>query len=89
MAKRGPSSKSAAFEYFTFSSDGKFYLCQCRIGDNDDEICNAKLSAFTGNDSKSAPTRAGNLKRHLQRLHPGVHTKVIEKTCKTNLLEKR
>ena len=38
MAKRGPSSKSAAFEYFTISSDRKFYLCQCRIGDNDDDV---------------------------------------------------
>ncbi|KAM9330121.1 LOW QUALITY PROTEIN: uncharacterized protein PAF06_009560 [Gastrophryne carolinensis] len=68
MAKRlltTNTTKSTVYEHFALSSDGKHYVCQC-------------ISSFSGPD-KNAPTRASNLKRHLQRFHPKVLEAVNEK----------
>ena len=60
--------KSAVFEHFSLTSDLKYYVCQCIINKNNKEtICDAKISASSGSSPKGhAPTRASNLKRHLE-----------------------
>ncbi|KAM4028644.1 uncharacterized protein ACNLHF_023936 [Anomaloglossus baeobatrachus] len=47
---------------------------------DENKCCEAKISAYSGKD-KNAPTRASNLKRHLQRFHPEVLKAVDEKDC--------
>ncbi|XP_023222406.1 uncharacterized protein LOC111623902 [Centruroides sculpturatus] len=78
-------SKSAVFEYYKLTTDGKYYQCKC-IVENDDgkHVCEAKISAFASSEKKNAPTRAGNLKRHLQRLHPKILQEVNEKDNSRN-----
>jgi hypothetical protein len=51
------------------------------IEDDDGErLCETKLSCFSGSGSyKNAPTRASNLKRHLQCFHPKILDVVNEK----------
>ncbi|KAM4049182.1 LOW QUALITY PROTEIN: uncharacterized protein ACNLHF_006937, partial [Anomaloglossus baeobatrachus] len=67
--------------HFTFTQDRKHYVCQCVTNDPDEnKCCEAKMSAYSGKD-KNAPTRASNLKRHLQRFHPEVLKAVDEKDC--------
>ncbi|KAM4031892.1 uncharacterized protein ACNLHF_019269 [Anomaloglossus baeobatrachus] len=73
--------KSAVFEHFTITQDRKHYVCQCMTNDPDEnKCCEAKMSAYSGKD-KNAPTRASNLKRHLQRFNPEVLKAVDEKDC--------
>lgn len=60
--------KSSAFEYFSVTFDDKFFICLV-TKDGDEEICGSNISAYSG-EGTSAPTRASNLKRHLQRHHP-------------------
>ncbi|KAM4045437.1 LOW QUALITY PROTEIN: uncharacterized protein ACNLHF_009274 [Anomaloglossus baeobatrachus] len=61
--------------------DRKHYVCQCMTNDPDEnKCCEAKMSAYSGKD-KNAPTRASNLKRHLQSFHPEVLKAVDEKDC--------
>ncbi|KAM9307836.1 uncharacterized protein PAF06_011978 [Gastrophryne carolinensis] len=50
---------------------------------DENKCCEVKISAFSGTD-KNAPTRASNLKRHLQRFHPEVYKTVSEKDMKSN-----
>lgn len=49
MAKRvSTKTKSAVFEHFTVTTDGKYYQCQCVVGDDDGEkVCDAKFSSST------------------------------------------
>lgn len=62
------------------TTDGKYYQCQCVVGDDDGEkVCDAKFSSFTGEKNRNTPSRASNLKRHLQRFHPKVFEAVLEK----------
>lgn len=76
---------SAVFEHFTITEDGKHYQCQCLLSDDDGEkVCDAKLSSFTGSE-KNSPSRASNLKRHLQRFHPAVLEAVLKKDKSTNI----
>ncbi|KAM9308920.1 LOW QUALITY PROTEIN: uncharacterized protein PAF06_013141 [Gastrophryne carolinensis] len=88
MAKRlltTNTTKSTVYEHFALSSDGKHYVCQCiRKDDDGEKQCDAKISSFSGPD-KNAPTRASNLKRHLQRLHPKVLEAVNEKDINENI----
>ncbi|KAM3921449.1 uncharacterized protein RB166_010830 [Leptodactylus fuscus] len=73
--------KSSVFEHFTITQDRKHYVCQCITNDpGENKCCEAKISAYSGKD-KNAPTRASNLKRHLQRFHPEVLKAVDEKDC--------
>ncbi|XP_076057964.1 uncharacterized protein LOC143035181 isoform X2 [Oratosquilla oratoria] len=76
--------KSVVFEYFSPSCDGKYFVCQCQVtkGDDEEEICGANIN-FYSSDGKSAPTRASNLKRHLQRHHPKV-LKIVTKRDREN-----
>ncbi|KAE8602380.1 hypothetical protein XENTR_v10013966 [Xenopus tropicalis] len=77
--------KSTVHDHFALSSDGKHYVCQCIKKDDDGEKkCDAKISRFSGPD-KNAPTRASNLKRHLQRFHPKVLEAVNEKDSNENI----
>lgn len=71
--------KSIVFNYFELSEDEKIYVCQCRKSDkeSEDDLCGALISAFRGHGA-SAPTRTGNLKRHLQRSHPKI-AEIVEK----------
>ncbi|KAM4018767.1 LOW QUALITY PROTEIN: uncharacterized protein ACNLHF_008010 [Anomaloglossus baeobatrachus] len=76
--------KSAVFEHFTITQHRKHYVCQCMTNDPDEnKCCEAKMSAYSGKD-KNAPTRASNLKRHLQRFHPEVLKAVDEDCIQTN-----
>ncbi|KAM9301722.1 LOW QUALITY PROTEIN: uncharacterized protein PAF06_014937 [Gastrophryne carolinensis] len=88
MAKRlltTNTTKSTVYEHFALSSDGKHYVCQCiRKDDDGEKQCDAKISSFSGPD-KNAPTRASNLKRHLQRFHPKVLEAVNEKDSNENI----
>ncbi|KAE8610160.1 hypothetical protein XENTR_v10012036 [Xenopus tropicalis] len=89
MAKRlsttTNTTKSTVYEHFALSSDGKHYVCQCIKKDDDGEKqCDAKISSFSGPD-KNAPTRASNLRRHLQRFHPKVLEAVNEKDSNENI----
>ena len=78
--------KSAVFEHFTITTDGKYYQCQCIVKDDDGEkLCAAKISSFTNSEKKDAPSRASNLKRHLQRIHPKVLEEVNKKDTSTNI----
>ena len=61
--------RSSVFQYFNFSDDNKFYICNC--------VSEAKISAFCGSE-KNAQTRAYNLKRHLERNHPKIFANVKE-----------
>ncbi|XP_073510784.1 uncharacterized protein [Phyllobates terribilis] len=71
MSKKLPM-KSAVFEHFTVTQDEKYCVCQCMTSDSEEnKCCDAKISAYSGSD-KNAPTRASNLKRHLQRFHTEV-----------------
>ena len=64
--------KSAVFEYFSTSGDGKHFICQCGKSkddsDDSDDVCGAKISAYSA-EGKHGPSRASNLKRHLKRHH--------------------
>ena len=73
--------KSAVFEHFSLTSDRKYYVCQCTINKNNEEtICHAKISAYSGSSPKGdAPTRASNLKRHLERCHSDIFKLVKDK----------
>ena len=74
--------KSAVFEYFALTSDFKHYVCQCPCIKSKDDgvICNVKISGSGGGTSKGhTPTRASNLKRHLERYHPDIFKRVQEK----------
>lgn len=73
--------KSAVFEHFTLTSDFKHYVCQCTTGrDGEETTCGVKISASGGGTSKGhAPTRASNLKRHLERCHNDIFKLVQEK----------
>ncbi|XP_044134821.1 AP-4 complex subunit mu-1 isoform X1 [Bufo gargarizans] len=88
MAKRlstTNTTKSTVYEHFASSSDGKHYVCQCiRKDDDGEKQCDAKISSFSG-PGKNAPTRASNLKRHLQRFHPKVLEAVNEKDGNENI----
>ncbi|XP_073521308.1 protein MIS12 homolog isoform X1 [Phyllobates terribilis] len=71
--------KSAVFEHFTVTQDKKHFVCQCMTSDpEENKCCDVKISAYSGS-AKNAPTRASNLKRHLQRFHPEVFHAVTEK----------
>ena len=68
--------ESNVFEYFSLTEDSKNYVCQCSVDASDDEkFCESKISAYSG-ANKNAPTRASNLKRHLQRFHPKIYEEV-------------
>lgn len=70
--------KSHVFNYFVETDDGQNCKCQClksKGTDDTEEICGALLSGFRGT-GPNAPTRAANLKRHLQRHHPNIAEKV-------------
>ena len=79
------SHKSALLNYFTATSDGKHYICQCRKENNmqNEERCAAIISAISSPDksSTSATAKASNLKRHLQRFHPHVFQVITAKGC--------
>ena len=46
MAKK-TLTKSAVFQYFTITTDEKYFVCQCMIDDDDGErLCETKLSSF-------------------------------------------
>ncbi|KAM5158321.1 LOW QUALITY PROTEIN: uncharacterized protein ACMZJ9_009610 [Mantella aurantiaca] len=87
MAKRlqtTNTTKLTVYEH-ALSSDGKHYVCQCIRKDYDGEKqCDAKISSFGGPD-KNAPTRASNLKRHLQHFHPKVLEALNEKDSNENI----
>jgi hypothetical protein len=72
--------KSTAFEHFKISDDGKHYVCKCLKSNehNEQGVCGTLISAFAGT-GQNAPTRASNLKRHLQRIHPEVAETVEQK----------
>lgn len=74
--------KSAVFEYFSLTEDGCYYVCQCHVpnSDEDDRICNAKISSKVSNSSSS---RAGNLKRHIKSFHPKIMNEINEKDTQT------
>lgn len=74
--------KSSVFEYFHISLDGKCYICQVTNDDND--VCGTRISAYSGGVGSSHPTRASNLKRHLQRHHPDESKIVTEKDEKAS-----
>nr|CAD7595680.1 unnamed protein product [Timema genevievae] len=80
-------SKQEVIDYLKqFTSSGhqldKFFMnifSRCMTQDlGEDEYCDAKISADSGS-GKNAPTRASNLKRDLQRIHPEVFKAVNEK----------
>ena len=80
MSKKPPV-KSAVFEHFTITQDGKHFVCQCMTNDPDEnKCCGVKISANAGKD-KNTPTRASNLKRHLQRFHSELFKVVKNKDC--------
>lgn len=49
--------KSAVFKYFSATSDGKHFVCQCaaRNGNDEEEICGSRLSSYSS-DGKQGPT---------------------------------
>ncbi|CAL1535207.1 unnamed protein product [Lymnaea stagnalis] len=69
--------KSAVYQHFSLTDDGKYYVCEV-VDENSMKSCGAKISAFCGL-GKSSPSRASNLKRHLQRHHPAVLMLIIAK----------
>ena len=73
--------KSSAFDYFSISEDGKYFVCLCKIEGNEGQNCNATISTFSGCE-KNAPTRTSNIKRHLQRYHANIYDTVCEKDKK-------
>ena len=82
--------KSAVFDYFKLSEDGKSFICKCKVKDKSDteerEECGDKISSFTGGKSHS-PTRASNLKRHLNRKHLDIFDEV-NKEDEKNIIKK-
>lgn len=70
--------KSAVFEYFVLNEDKSFFVCQVKNGG---EQCKANISAYSASKEHkgNAPTRASNLKRHLQRKHLDIYKSVEEK----------
>ena len=80
MSKKLPV-KSAVFEHYTITQDGKHFVCQCMANDPDEnKCCGVKISTYTGK-GKNAPTRASNLMRHLQRFHSELFKVVKDKDC--------
>ena len=78
MPKKTPV-RSSVFEHFTVTTDNKHFECQCVIEDDfEKKNCESRISAYCGTD-KNRPTRASNLKRHLERFHPEISNKVTEK----------
>ena len=78
---------SSAYEHFHLTSDGKHYVCQCTVGEEDGDeetVCENKISAYTTEDTSIAPSRVSNLKRHLQRHHPNIYEKVVEVDANNN-----
>ena len=73
--------KSSAFDYFSISEDGKYFVCLCKIEKNEGQNCNATISTFYGCE-KNVPTRTSNIKRHLQRHHANIYETVCEKDKK-------
>ena len=78
--------KSAVFDYFILSEDGKSFICKCKAKGDIEEECGKKMSSFTGG-KPCLPSRASNLKRHLHRKHSVIFIKVSEKDRET--LEKK
>ena len=78
--------KSAVFDYFILSEDGKSFICKCKAKGDIEEECGEMTSSFTGGKPCS-PSRASNLKRHLNRKHSDIFIKVSEKDRET--LEKK
>ena len=79
------SHKTALLNYFTATSDGKHYICQCRKENNmqNEKRCAAKISAISSADksSTSVTAKTSNLKRHLQRFHLHVFHVITAKDC--------
>lgn len=79
--------KSALFNYFKTTPDGKFYECQCYTKEGDTEqMCNAQFTAC----------KTSNLKRHLHRNHPqildevnkaGMKRKIDTPSSSSNLIQ--
>ena len=43
--------KSAVFEHFTITEDGKHFVCHCMIHDLDEgKYCDTKIGAYSGSD---------------------------------------
>ena len=40
--------KSAAFDYFILSENGKSFICKCKTKGDREEECGEKISSFTG-----------------------------------------
>ena len=54
-------------------------LCSVKShGEEEEKECGEKISSFTGGKSHS-PTRASNLKRHLNRKHKEIYEKVVQR----------
>ena len=70
--------KSTAFDYFTMSEDGKYFVCLCKIEGNEGQNSNATISTFSGFE-KHAPTRTSNIKQHLQQHHANIYMTVCKK----------
>ena len=67
--------RSSVFEHFTVTSDLKHYVCQCVTDQDDEETISASGTAHRGH----VPTRASNLRRHLECCHPDIFKLVQEK----------
>ena len=71
--------RSAAFDYFLISNDGKHYICQCNKEDSVEQLCAAKMSTNSDSKSPNLTGKTSNLKRYLQRFHPKIYELVIKK----------
>lgn len=83
--------KSEIYKYFELTDDKKHHIFQVTCimdgasGATSETICGTKISAFTTNDSKNTPTRAFNLKRHIDRHHINLSKAINEN--KNNIQE--